>query len=316
MKILRTLVIAGAVLANGAAMAQTYPDRPVRVIVPNAPGGAADLTARLMQRSLERQLGQPVAIVNVVGGGTSVGNRQVRDAAPDGLTVLAIHQALLAASALNVQDFGPDAFAPVAQIGIEYVSVIVNRRAPYQTLRDFVAAARAQPNQLRAGVQIGAINHFYFLTLASAMNLQFRYVNTGAGGPTRTALAGGHVEVAFLTPSEARPMVDSGDLTVLNIFAAERLPDFPNLPTGREQGVDLVLHNSYWWWMPRATPRDRVDRFATALRQALEDPEVRTRMLEMGIRPNFLTGAPLTTEINRQYEQMQRLARENNVTPG
>jgi tripartite-type tricarboxylate transporter receptor subunit TctC len=249
-----------------------------------------------------------------VGGGTSIGNRQVRDAAPDGHTVLAVHQALLTAAALKVMDFGPEAYQKVAQVAAEYVTVVVNRKAPYQDLKSFLAAAKA--GDLRAGVQIGAINHFLFLSLADKTNVKFRFVNTGGGGPTRTALAGGHVDCAFLTVNEAKPLVDSGDLTIVAIFAPQRLPSWPNLATAREQGTDLLLNLNYWWWMPKATPAARVDRFAEALREAMKDPEVVQKFNEFNMSPAFLKGAELEAEINRQYEEMKALAARNNVTAG
>jgi tripartite-type tricarboxylate transporter receptor subunit TctC len=303
---------AGLALAQPAA-AQAYPERPVRVVVPNPPGGSADYVARFLQAPLQRVLGQPIAVANVVGGGTSIGNRQVRDAAPDGYTALAIHQALLTAATLRVMDFGPEAFEKVAQVATEYVTVVVNRRAPYQELPAFIAAARA--GELKAGVQIGAINHFLFLTLGSATGLRFRFVNTGGGGPTRTALAGGHVDCAFLTVNEAKPLVDSGDLSIVALFAPQRLPNWPGLKTAREQGTDLLLNLNYWWWMPKNTPRDRVDRFADGLRTALQDAEVVQKMREFDMTPSFLKGAELEAEVARQYAAMQELARVNDLVP-
>jgi len=307
---------AAAFAAPGIAptFAQAYPDKAIRIVVPNPPGGSADYIGRFFQTPLQRILGQPVAVANVVGGGTSIGNRQVRDAAPDGHTVLAVHQALLTAAALKVMDFGPEAFAKVAQVAAEYVTVVVNRKAPYQDLKSFLAAAKA--GDLRAGVQIGAINHFLFLSLADKTGVKFRFVNTGGGGPTRTALAGGHVDCAFLTVNEAKPLVDSGDLTIVAIFAPQRLPSWPNLATAREQGTDLLLNLNYWWWMPKATPAARVDRFAEALREAMRDPEVVQKFNEFNMSPAFLKGAELEAEINRQYEEMKALAARNNVTAG
>lgn len=307
---------AAAFAAPGAvpAFAQSYPDKPIRIVVPNPPGGSADYIGRFFQTPLQRILGQPVAVANVVGGGTSIGNRQVRDAAPDGHTVLAVHQALLTAAALKVMDFGPEAYQKVAQVAAEYVTVVVNRKSPYQDLKSFLAAAKA--GDLRAGVQIGAINHFLFLSLSDKTGVKFRFVNTGGGGPTRTALAGGHVDCAFLTVNEAKPLVDSGDLTIVAIFAPQRLPSWPNLATAREQGTDLLLNLNYWWWMPKATPADRVDRFAEALREGMKDPEVVQKFAEFNMSPAFLKGAELEAEINRQYEEMKALAARNNVTAG
>ncbi len=308
--------VAGSLAATLAApaFAQSYPEKPIRIIVPNPPGGSADYIARFFQAPLQRVLGQPLAVSNVVGAGTAVGNRQVRDSAPDGHTVLAVHQALLTAATLKVMDFGPEAFAPVAQVATEYVTVVVNRKSPYQDLPSFIAAAKA--GDLKAGVQIGAINHFLFLSLGDATGTKFRYVNTGGGGPTRTALAGGHVDCAFLTVNEAKPLVDSGDLTIAGIFAPQRLPGWPDLRTSREQGINLLLNLNYWWWMPKATPRDRVDRFAEALRASMSDPEVVQKFTEFNMTPAFMKGPELEVEIARQYEEMKKLAERNNVTAG
>jgi tripartite-type tricarboxylate transporter receptor subunit TctC len=307
------LTAAGAAIAAPAIAQTGYPDKPIRVIVPNAPGGAADILARTFQRPLERQLGQPVVIANVVGGGTSIGNRQARDAAPDGHTVLAIHQALLAAAALRVQDFGPEALEKVAQIGSEYVGVVVNKSSPIQGLPDLLNMARA--GNARAGVQIGAWNHFLFLSLASATGVRFRFVNTGSGGPTRTALAGNHIEAAYLSLTEAKPLIASGDLRMIAYMAPQGPSDVPEVKTAREQGIDLTQATNFWWWMPKNTPRDRVDRFAEALRAALGEAETAQRLREMAVTPAFLKGAELEAEIDRQYQFMQRLARENNLVP-
>ena len=139
-------------------------------------------------------------------------------------------------------------------------------------------------------------------------------VNARPGGPTRTALAGGHVDCAFLTVNEAKPLVDSGDLKIVAIFAPQRLASWPNLATAREQGTDLLLNLNYWWWMPKATPRARVDRFADALRIAMNDPEVVQKYAEFNMSAVFLKGAELEAEIARQYEAMKKLAERNNVT--
>lgn len=304
---------AAAALAAPAIAQTGYPDKPIRVIVPNAPGGAADILARTFQRPLERQLGQPVVIANVVGGGTSIGNRQVRDAAPDGHTVLAIHQALLTAAALRVQDFGPEALEKVAQIGSEYVGVVVNKNSQIQGLPDLLNLART--GNARAGVQIGAWNHFLFLTLASATGARFRFVNTGSGGPTRTALAGNHIEAAYLSLTEAKPLIASGDLRMIAYMAPQGPSDVPEVKTAREQGIDLTQATNFWWWMPKNTPRDRVDRFAEALRTALGEADTAQRLREMAVTPAFLKGAELEAEIDRQYQFMLRLARENNLVP-
>jgi tripartite-type tricarboxylate transporter receptor subunit TctC len=174
-------------------------------------------------------------------------------------------------------------------------------------------AARA--GNARAGVQIGAWNHFLFLSLGSATGARFRFVNTGSGGPTRTALAGGHIEAAYLSLTEAKPLIASGDLRMIAFMAPQAPSDVPGVRTAREQGIDLTQATNFWWWMPKNTPRERVDRFAEALRTSLGDADTAQRLRDMAVTPAFLKGPELEAEIDRQYQLMQRLARENNLVP-
>jgi tripartite-type tricarboxylate transporter receptor subunit TctC len=310
----RDFVFGTAAMSAAFAMpaaAQAYPDKPVRIVVPNAPGGAADIVARMFQPVLQRGLGQGVAVANVVGGGNSIGIRTVRDAAPDGHTALCIHQGLLSAAALKVMDFGPEALAPVAQVGSEFTVLAVNAKSPYKTLPEFIAAAKA--GDLKAGVAIGALNHLQFIIFGEKVGTKFRYVNTGGGGPTRTALAGGHIDCSWSTVNEVKPLVDSGDIHIVCAFAPQRMPNWPNVATAREQGVNHVAGLDYWWWMPKATAADRVDRFAEALRAALQDPEIAKRFADANIAQAFLKGAPLDAEINRQYAEIKDVVARNNV---
>lgn len=302
---------AAVVAATGPAFAQAYPDKPIRIVVPNAPGGAADIVARMFQPALQRGTGQGVAVANVVGGGNSIGIRQVRDAPPDGHTVLCIHQGLLSAAAMKVMDFGPEALAPVAQVGSEYTVLVVNAKAAYKTLPQFVAAAKA--GDLKAGVAIGALNHLQFLLFGEKVGAKFRYVNTGGGGPTRTALAGGHIDCAMATLNEVKPLVDSGDLHVVCIFAPQRLAGVPSVPTAREQGTDHVTGLDYWWWLPRGTPAARVDRLADFLRTAQQDAEVARRLADANITPTFLKGPELASAIDRQYADIKDVIARNAV---
>jgi tripartite-type tricarboxylate transporter receptor subunit TctC len=304
----RHLLAATAAALTTPLRAQTWPDRPIRVIVPNPAGGGTDILARLIQRPLEQALGQPAPVQNVAGGGTSIGNRTVRDAAPDGHTVLFIHQALLSASAMGVQDFGPDAFEPVAQTGIEHTFLVVNGSSPFRSFSDVLAAARAQPNALRVGVQIGALNHLNALALSRAANITLRAVNTGGGGPTRTAILGNHVELAIPTLSEVRQFLTSGQLRALAAFSPSRMANLTDVPTARELGVDAVLPVTYWWWMPRGVPAERVARFADALERAMATDDLRARITALEIEPLFKRGPSVAEDVARAYAMIREAA--------
>lgn len=314
---MRKLLLAGLALI-GAALATPanadYPDQPIRIVVPNAPGGSTDLTARIFQRALEQIFPEPVIVANVVGGGTSVGAREVKDAAPDGYTVLMIHQALMTAAATGVADFGPDALVKVAQTGSDPSILVVGKDSPYKTLADLFTAAKQQPDTLKAGVQIGALNHISMLAAAKAGgDVRFRYVQTGGGGPSLTQLMGGHIDVTYLTLSDALRYHQSGDVRILATFEPERHPAIPDIPTARDQGFDVLLPIKHIWWMPKETPQDRVDAFADALEKAMQMPEVQKHLTQSLTSPVFMRGAELEQEVAREYERIQGLVAEAGI---
>jgi tripartite-type tricarboxylate transporter receptor subunit TctC len=286
-----------------------YPEKPIKVIVPNPPGGSLDVIARVFQKALEKALPQPIVVVNVVGGGTSIGSRQVKEAPADGHTVLVNHQALMTAAATGVADFGPEAFTPVAQTGADPTVFIVHKSAPINSLKDLFAAASAAPNTLKAGVQIGALNHLATLAAAKAGgDVKFRYVQTGGGAPSLTALMGQHIDITQLPLSVAASYHRSGDVRIIALFEPARHPDVPDVPAAREQGYDVVLPIMNVWWMPKGTPQDRVDAFASALEKAMDDPEVRRHLKDSLMSAVFVRGSALGESVDRELRGVRELA--------
>lgn len=287
-----------------------FPDRPLRLIVPNAAGGSADINARLIARSLEAALGQSVAVVNMPGGGTSIGARNVKDVAPDGYTALFIHQALLVACAMGVADFKPMDLDVAAQTGEDVVGLIVGKDSRHKTLGDLVEAARHSPNTLRFAVQIGALNHFMALAIGKKAGVTFRHVNIGGGGPTRNALLGNHVDMAIATWGEVRSFLASGDLRMLAVFGTKRHPLLPQVPTGREQNVDFTYAVKYWWWLPRKVPEGSRETLVAGLQKAMRDKDLLQRFEQAGLSPKFVKGADAARDVAAEFDEMEKLAME------
>jgi tripartite-type tricarboxylate transporter receptor subunit TctC len=307
----RRTVLIGAMSAAVASPAwAAYPERPVTIVVPNSPGGSTDRTARLFARALETRFRFPVVVSNMEGGGTSIGTRFVKDAAPDGHTVLAVHQALLTTAATGIANYGPSDFEMVALTGTDPSIVVVKGDSPYRTLQDLVAAAKARPGTLKAGVAIGALNHFALLSLARAADVRFRYVQTGGGGPSLVQLLGGHIDLTFLTLSDATQYRRTGDVRVLAVFDPSRHADAPDLATAREQGIDLEMPIKHLWWMPKGTPRDRVSAFSEGLREALRDPAIVENYRQSLTVANFRTGPELEREVEAEYQRLRELAQQ------
>ncbi|MCM0020890.1 MAG: tripartite tricarboxylate transporter substrate binding protein [Tagaea sp.] len=282
--------------------AHAFPDRPVRVVIPGEAGGLTDIFARIIQRTIDQQrlLPQPLVIVNMPGAAGAVGIRHVKDAAPDGHTLLLFHVAFLTASAMGVIEFGPDQFVPVSETGGSCLLYAVKSDTPYQSLKEWIDAAKARPNSIRDATNIGAIPHFSSLMLSRAADMRLRYVQAG-GGPARLAMViGGHAEGSIFAVPEYQNFKASG-IRALALLAPERDPVVPEVPTARELGLDVVSCVDNWWWMPRGTNPGRVAAIADVLQKVMADPAVRSEFSNRGQRPTFLRGAELTEKIDRTF---------------
>ena len=250
-----------------------------------------------------------IVVINVPGSGSVGGSRRVYEAEPDGYTVLANHVTLLTAMALGNADFAPSDFE-VAATAVEIPLVVVTPDStPYENLDDLMTAARDGAEPVIAGVNIGAVNHFTMLMLqALAEGVEFRFVQTGGGAATTAALLGDHIGVGVLAGSEARAVVDSGDVRVLSAMGGDRISYFPDVATAGEQGYDATIGVEYFWLMPAGTPQDRVEAFGAAVEAAVTNPEVVATLENLGMLPTFATGADSVDEIATLYSTLVEIA--------
>ncbi|OQM74158.1 Bug family tripartite tricarboxylate transporter substrate binding protein [Manganibacter manganicus] len=282
-----------ALLASfiGTALGADYPQKPIRVIVPLAAGGGSDIFARMLQPGLQQDLGVPVVIVNVPGAGTAIGSRQVLTAGSDGYTVLLNHVALHSLYALGKTDFSYKDFAVVAGTTAVPNMIAVRADSPYKSLADLFGAAKEKPDSIVAGVNIGAPNHLSIaLAAARGGGAKFRYVQTGGATQTVTALLGGQAAVGVLTTADAAPFRDTNELRFIAVLDDDRNADYPDVPTAKEQGVDVRMVLDYYWYMPKGTPQERIDRFADALEKLMNDEATRKSLKELLIDPTFTRG--------------------------
>ncbi len=279
------------------AMAE-YPERPVKVIVPFATGGMSDGVARVFQKAFQDHelLAQPLVIINMGGGGATIGSRAAKDADADGQTIMLIHLALLSAEALGVADYGVEAFEPIAQTGSSCLILATTKDAPYQNLEDLFAAAKAKPGEITEAVNIGAVVHIASLILSAPAGVEFRYVQSGGGAKRIQDLIGGHVETAMFSTAEFESFEDLG-IRGLALLDDGRDPAFPDIPTAAEQGYDVTFCVDNWWFAPAGTPADRVAALADAFEAAMATDDVKKAFAERTITPTFLRGEALAAHI-------------------
>lgn len=308
-----TFVVAACLAAATPAAAQSFPSKPVRVIVPYPPGGVTDIVLRLVARTVETEklLPQPMAIVNVPAGAGAVGSRQAKDSDPDGHTLLGMHVGMLISAALGRTDFGPEAFETVAETGSGCMMSAVTKDSPYRSLKDLLDAARAKPGELPEANAIGGAVHLASLLLNDAAGTQMRYVQVG-GGPDRfKSILGGHTAATLFATAEYMQFRDS--VRALALLAPTRNAAFPDVPTAKELGYDVTFCVDTWWFAPKGTPADRVATLAEALRKAMALPAMQQELVSRTQDPTFVAGAALRSKIDRQYEDVRRITTKYKV---
>ena len=283
------------VLAGHSKAQAAYPNRPITLIVPFAPGGGADLSVRTLSKAAEATLGQPITIVNKPAGGGASAMREVAQAAPDGYTLIDF-TAILAAIAPHMRDVPYDPlkdFTPIMNFGAFNTFIAVRAESPYRTLDQLLEFARANPRVATIGVSvIGASSHLGMARMAADRQVDFTFVPFGGGAPAVTALLGRHVTAA-VTSGEVLPHVKSGEVRLLGTLMAERTPDYPDVPTVKDLGFGWSMNSWLGIAGPPGMPAEVVTRLEKAFTQAMQDAAFRKTMsdLAMVVAPADRVGA-------------------------
>jgi tripartite-type tricarboxylate transporter receptor subunit TctC len=274
-------------LASGA-VAQEFPTRPVTMVVPFAAGGPIDLLGRLIQPALAAALGQPVVIENITGGGGMTGANRVRQATPDGYQIVlgSIGTHTLSPLLAKHPPYDPARdFAPVGLVAEIPLVLLVRKNLPAQNLQEFIAYVKANHATMQFGSGgTGTSSHIGCVLLDQTIGVEVTHVPYRGGGPALTDLMAGRLDYLCNYISLAVQAVGTGEARALAIFARERAPVMPNLPTAAEQGLNGV--DAYTWnaiFAPKGTPPAVIARLNAALSKALDDPTVRDRLARLGL---------------------------------
>jgi len=278
-----------AVLLAVPAAAQTYPTRPVRIVVGFPPGGGVDINARLLAPRLSEYLGQPFVVENRPGAGTNIANELVAKAPPDGYTLLlnssavAINMSLYA----NLPYDSLRDFAPVSQFSESPNVLVVNPKLAVANVKDLVAMARAAPGKLNySSAGVGTTQHLAAELFKLRTKTSIAHIPYKGSAPSLTALIAGEVELSFANILAINQQVRAGRLRALAIAAAKRDPQLPEVATMKEAGVEGV-EVAVWFgvFAPAATPKDVVQTLTNAVIRATRDPDMRKRLQEQGAEP-------------------------------
>jgi tripartite-type tricarboxylate transporter receptor subunit TctC len=304
------LGVAGAITISLGAAAQTYPNRPITMVVPFAAGGPTDTVARLIGQSMTQTLGQQVVIENVGGAGGTLGAARVAKATADGYTVL-LHHIGHATSATLYRKLPYDTigdFEPIGLVTDVPMTIIAKKDLPPNNFQELVAFMKANRDKVSlANAGVGAASHLCGMLFQSAIQTVVTTVPYRGTGPAMNDLTGGHVDVMCDQTTNTTGQITAGAVKAYAVTAPARLATLPNLPTVGEAGMPqlevAVWHGLY---APKGTPKPAIDRLTAALQAALQDATVKARFADLGTEPVALARATpdalrahLTAEIDR-----------------
>src|SRR5262245_11601222 len=271
------------------ALADSYPSRPIRIVVPTQAGAAQDILARLLQPHLEKSLGQPIIVENRSGASTMIGTDAVAKAAPDGYTLLIVPTTFTVNAALNPKlsfDLERD-FEPITALVKNPLLFAVNAKVPARTLGEFVALAEAEPGKLNYGTSGASTQaHLLLETWCAPACIRMQHIPYRGGAPAALAVAAGEVQLVLLSPLGILPQIEAGLVRALAAGGLARDPKFPDLPTAAESGFPGFEAVQWLGLLTTAgTPKDIVARLNAEVNRALREPDVATKLALQGTTP-------------------------------
>ena len=276
----------------GPTFAQQFPTKEVQIIIPYAAGGATDLVFRALAASSQKYLGKAVVVVNKPGGGGAVGFTDAARSKPDGYTLVTAITPITILPHQVKTAFTYRDFEPIINVVQDPAMFQVRADAPWKNLQEFLDYARKNPGLITVGNSgAGGGVHLIALAFEKAAGVKFNHIPFAGGGPSVTALLGGHVNAVSVSPPEGIPHVKAGKLRIIALFSEQRMPDFPNVATVREQGVDFAMGQWRGLAAPKGTPPEVVRALHDAFKKGMEDPAFTKNAADMSVALAYVGSA-------------------------
>jgi len=313
---IRLGVMVVALIAASGVLGQTYPTKPLRIVVGFPPGGGTDAVARLLAPKLTALLGQSVIIDNRPGAETNLANEYVARATPDGYTLLLTTGAIVINMSLydKVEYDAIRDFAPISLVAASPLVVVAGPALPVKTLKELLDTAHAKPGQLNyssaGGPQRLAAELFKVRTKTDLVNVPYK-----GSGPAITALIGGEVQLSFSNIPTVIQQAKAGRLRVLGVAARARSALMPDVATLQEQGVDMDAAVWYGLLTPAATPKGVVRRLSETTETALRANDIRERLMNMGAEPVGSTPDAFAKQLRTEVKQWAEVVRLSGAKP-
>ena len=313
-------VIALVVFCAAPAQAQNYPAKPIHILVPYAPGGISDIASRILGAKLTEAWGQQVLVENRPGGNGFIAMAAAAKAAPDGYTMVmatggdvAINPAMFKEVPYDVQGD----LAPIAMVSDAPLVLAAHAGAPYNTVADVIAAAKAQPGRISVATPgNGSINQIVLEWMALNTGTQFQHIPYKGGAPAAAALAAGDIPLGVLASSSVAPHVKSGRVRVLAVTMAKRSTLNPEWPTLQQEGVkEIDASNWTALFAPKATPQPVIDKLNAEVVKILNMPDVKERFAGGGVVTIPSSAAELDARVKQEAERFRAIVQKANIRP-
>jgi len=316
MSIIGVSIIAISFMGYEVCAEEKYPAKPINTIVGYAPGGSSDTLVRILAKYAPKYLGTNIVVVNIKGGGGTIGAREVLNSKPDGYTTLVNHQSMFTGYHTGIADFNFDDFTPVCGLSIQANLFGVRANSPWKTLNDIIEYAKKHPGELKMGANIGATTHFQTILLQILTNNAFRIVATGGDADRITKILGGHTDISPLGVSSVVPYLKSGKLRALAVLSSERDPSLPDVPTIKEMGIDFPPMSQQWGlYLPPGAPESVVKTLSSSFKKLLADPDCVKDLAKVYIRPFYLDTEEFVKYLYKEDANYYYLARVAGLKP-
>ncbi len=317
MKIVNFFVLICACILSQSLLAQDYPFKPIRMIVPYTPGGSIDNTCRLVSDQLSRQLGQPVVIDNIPGASGIVGTQIAKKAKADGYTLLCnassqVYLPLVVAK--KTYDAEAD-FTPIGQIGYVPLVVVANKDVPVKTLADLAKLARANPGKYTwATSGLGTTSHISEELFTRELNMGMEIIAYKGAVPQLTDVIGGHVSAAVSPMPGVISFIQAGRLHAIGVTSKTRIPSMPDVPTVSESGLPgYELLSWYGIWAPANLPKSITDKLNSEISKAVEAPTLKSKFADISFVPNKSSAEQFKALIKDDLKKIGKIVKDAKI---